>query len=332
MEIMAQNCRISHATIARALRISKDTVTYKLNALEQDGFLGQYMAFVDARKLGFTRYHFLLKFQAGIADRKLMYEKVISHPAVMWMNTFIGRFDLQIIVDAKDGFHLDAIREELFALCDHKVQEYEMLMHVCDLEFTQLNPVLDLQTGFERKDDASFGRSMTTRNFPVSKSFDRYPITALEVELLKALADNPKASLIDLGKQVGVDRSTVKKHMARLIEHGVLLGCLGIPNMSQLGFVTYYLLVRVVQDTPLAVLRKPFEKLQNIFYAGKMIGDHDMILYLNARNPDELYSSIELFKKAIEEHIIHYDLLVQDKVYYWRQFTPGIYAELGKRF
>jgi len=88
--------------------------------------------------------------------------------------------------------------------------------------------------------------------------------------------------------------------------------------------------VRVNQGTALNVLKKPFSKLQNIFYAGKMIGDYDMILYLNARNPQELNSSIELFKSEIESHIIHYDLLVQDKVHYWRQFTEGIYEYLIK--
>lgn len=73
------------------------------------------------------------------------------------------------------------------------------------------------------------------------------------------------------------------------------------------------------------ILRKPFEKLQNIFYAGRMVGDYDMILYLNARSPEELNKSIELFKKEMSNKIIHYELLVQDKVHYWRQFTKGIY-------
>ena len=73
--------------------------------------------------------------------------------------------------------------------------------------------------------------------------------------------------------------------------------------------------------------------LQNIFYAGKMIGDYDMILYLNARNPDELNSSIELFRSKIEKYIVHYDLLVQDKVLFWKQFNSGIYEDLidGKK-
>ena len=59
-----------------------------------------------------------------------------------------------------------------------------------------------------------------------------------------------------------------------------------------------------------------------------MLGDYDMILYLNARNPQELNDSIELFKRDIGPYVIHYDLLVQDRVHHWRQFSSGIYKQL----
>jgi len=110
----------------------------------------------------------------------------------------------------------------------------------------------------------------------------------------------------------------------------VFLSCSfgGIPNLSKLGFVTYYLLVRLSQDTPLEVRKKPFLKLSNIFYAGNMLGDYDMILYLNARTPEELNTSIGLFRSEIEKYLINYELLVQDKVHHWRQFSKGIYETL----
>lgn len=331
MEIMAQNCRVPHKTIAQALHVSKDTITYKIKRLEKTNYLKQYVLFIDARKLGFTRYHILLKFDAGIKDKQVIYNKITKHPYVMWLNSFIGRFDIQIIIDATDGFHLNIIREELFALCDHKIKEYIILTHLSDLEFTQLNPVLDLGTTFQKKLDHSFSSVLTTRKFPVSYYFEKYIPTAIEANILKLLADNPKQPLIEIGRKLNIDRNTVKKRILHLIEKKIILNFGGIPNLSKQGFVTYYLLVRIEQETPLEILKKPFVKLQNIFYAGRMMGDYDIILYLNARNPEELNSSIELFKSEIEDYISHYDLLVQDKIHYWRQFTSGIYTALLHR-
>jgi len=328
LELLAQNCRIPHTTIAQALNISKDTVKYRIARLEQTNLIKQYLLFIDARRLGFTRYHLLIRFNAGIKNKHKLYSQLSKHKFVMWINSFIGRYDLQIIVDAKEGFHLNQIKEELFAICKNKIKEYSVLTHTSDFEFTQLNPILDLQTKFKKKADHSFSSLLTTKNFPVSPTFKTYSPNKAEANILKLLADNPQAQLTHISKKLNLDRSTVKKRITNLIQNKIFLNFGGIPNLSKLGFVTYYLLVRVTQDTPLEVLKTPFKKLQNIFYAGKMMGDYDLILYLNARTPDELNSSIELFKSEIEEHIVHYDLLVQDKVYHWKQFTQGIYEEL----
>ncbi|MFT7615414.1 MAG: DNA-binding Lrp family transcriptional regulator [Candidatus Woesearchaeota archaeon] len=328
MELYAQNCRIPHTTIAQALKVSKDTVSYKIKHLEQSEFIKDYVLFIDARKLGFTRYHLLIKLDAGIVDKQEIYKKLANHKYVMWVNSFIGRYDMQIIVDATDSFHLNTIREELFDLCGNKIKEYFILTHLSDLEFTQLNPVLDLKTKFQRKSDHSFSSSVTTRKFPVSAKFEKYTATKTDSNILKLLADNPRESLITIGKKLKIDRNTVKKKITSLIKNKVILNFGGIPNLSKQGFVTYYLLVRIEQETPLEILKKPFAKLQNIFYAGKMLGNYDLILYLHARTPQELNESIELFKSEIENYIVHYDLLVQDKVHHWRQFSPGIYENL----
>jgi len=331
MEILAQNCRMPHTTIAQTLRISKDTVAYRIKSLEDSGFLKQYVLFVDARTLGFTRYHILIKFDAGINDKETLYKKISEHKFVMWINTFIGRFDIQIIVDAKDGFQLNKIKEELFQYCENKVKEYIVLTHLCDLEFTNLNPTINLKTNFKKKSDYSFSSLICTKNFPVKMYFDHYSPDKTETKILNILAQNPKESLIEIGRKLNIDRLTVKKKITSLINNKVILNFGGITNHSKQGFVTYYLLVRVEQSTPISTLKKPFEKLQNIFYAGKMLGDYDMILYLNARTPEELNSSIELFKESIDKYIIHYDLLVQDKVHHWQQFTKGIYEDLLSR-
>ncbi len=191
--------------------------------------------------------------------------------------------------------------------------------------------MLDLHTKFVKKLDHSFAAVLTTRSFPVGSSFEKYAPTTVECDILKILADNPKESLLSISRKLNINRSTVKSRILHLIQKKIIINFGGIPNLSQLGFVTYYLLVRVKQQTQLEELKKPFSKLQNIFYAGKMIGSYDMILYLNARTPQELNQSIELFKEEIEDSILEYDLLVQDKVHYWRQFSKGIYETIKKQ-
>jgi len=328
MEMLAQNCRLSHVTMGKALKLSKDAVAYRLHNLESNGWISQYMLFIDARRLGFTRHHILLRLESTIRAKRQIIDRICANSFVMWVNSFIGRYDIQIIVDATDGFHLNQIKEDLLQRCSHQVQEYTILTHLSDLEFTQLNPVLNLGTQFNRLSDASFSGALTTRKFPVDVDFEVYEPSLLEIKVLKILADNPRSTLLDVARLANCDRQTAKSRILNLIKRKIILNFGGIPSLNKLGFVTYYLLVRIRQDTPLKSLKRPFNQLRNIFYAGRMLGDSDLILYLNARSPQELNDSIELFRSDLGEHIQHYELLVQDKVHYWRQFTPGILDHL----
>ncbi|MDO8563909.1 MAG: winged helix-turn-helix transcriptional regulator [Nanoarchaeota archaeon] len=329
MEILAQNCRIPLTTIAKATHISKDAVAHRIDQLEKSNFIKQYILFIDARKIGFTRYHLLIRFKEGNFEIEQLYDKIIKHPSVMWMNTFIGKFDMQIIVDARDGFNFNKIREELFNICHGKIKDYTVLTHLSDLEFTQLNPVLDFKTKFAKKEDFSFSNTLSTKKFPVDIDFKSVNIDKIDADILQCLADNPKESLIEIGRKLKIDRLTVKKHISKLINDKIILNFGAIPNLSKLGFVTYYLLVRLSQETPSEIRKKPFLQLTNIFYAGNMVGDYDMILYLNARSPDELNTSIKLFRKDLQQYLVSYDILVQDKVHHWRQFSNGVYNSLN---
>ena len=331
MEILAQNCRIPHSVLGRALGVSKDTVTYRIRQLEEAGLISEYVLFIDVRKFGLARNHLLVQFESGSAKTSDIIQGFTKNDFVMWINTFVGKYDVQIIVDAVNGFHLNEIKEELFNLCKRKIMNYSILTCLFDLEFTQLNPHLDLGTSFEKKEDGSFSNLLSSPHFPVAQQFDRYNVDALEIEILRVLADDPRKSLTTISQMVGCDRQTVKKKLVRLIEKGVILSFGAIPNVSKLGYVTYYLLVRVLQDTPQEILRKPFRKLRNIFYAAKMTGDYDMVLYLNARTPQELNGSIERVNADLGSYLLNYDLLVQDRVYYWKQFTPGLYSHLRQK-
>lgn len=330
LEVLAQNCRISYAELGRALKLSKDTVVNRIRRLEEAQVISQYQLFIDARKLGFTRFHLLVQLQVNSRLEEYI-SRVCNHPSVMWVNSFVGLYDFQVIVDAVDGFQLNQIKEELFSFCDNKVRNFIVLTHLADLEFTQLNPILNFKTAFNKQSDQSFSAELTTRRFPVDQNFDRVSVNRLDLDVLKLLADNPRASLIALSEEIGCERQTIRRRILRLINDGVILNFGAIPNISILGFFTYYILVRLDQNLTLEEMKRPFLELNNIFYAGRMIGEYDMIVYLNARNPQELNKSIHSFRSKLRGRILGYDLMIQDKVFYWRQFTNGIYRILRER-
>ena len=331
LEFLARNCRISDTAIASALQVSKDTVAHRITAMERSGLIQGYVLFVDARRLGFTRYHILIRFEGDVKNHAAIYARLRQVPFLMWLNTFIGRYDLQVIVDAMDAFNLNQIRDSVFRACHHRIKDYSILSCMHDLEFTHFSPTVERAAPFERRDDSSFSNLLAPRSFPAQAAFTAVTLNRRQIQILQALADDPRSTLTAVAQKVDCDRQTVRVHIESMIRQKVILNFGCIPNLAAQGFVTYYLLVRIDQSSPEQVFHRPFDKLRNVFYAGRMIGDYDMIVYLNARSPQELKRSIEVFRSALGEHLLHYDLLVQDEVHYWRQFVPGIYAALMKK-
>lgn len=331
MEILAQNCRIPHATIAEAVKLSKDAVAYRIKKLEREDYITQYILFIDPRRLGFTRYQILIQFDADTDNKEEIYDELKKLPFVLWMNTFIGRYDLQVIVDARDSFHLKNQLDEIFKLCKYKIREHTVLTTIQEIEFSNLNPEINLKTQFKKKSDHSFSDRLTTKNFAYGLDFKPFKFSQLDLELMKLLADNPKTSLFDLANKLKIDRKTVKKRISNLIENKVITNFGGINNPTKFGYVTYALFTRILPETPTDLLKKPFEKLNNIFFAARMMGDYDFIFYLYAKTPEELNDTLEKFKKTIGKYIIYLDLFIQDRILSWRQYTKGIYEDLEKR-
>lgn len=312
MEILTHNCRTSTATIAKAMKLSKDAVKYRIRKLqEEEHYLGNILL-IDTRRLGYTRYQLLIQFDAEIKDKKEIYQKLAKHPYNLWTNTFIGAYDIQIVIDAKNAFELQKMKEEIFALCNHKIRKHTTLTTIKEIEFTQVNPDLDIGTKIELKNNYSFSKLITKKRITNEPTFTHYTPTRKEIETLGALAKDPQASLIDIGEQVNIDRKTVKKHITTLIEKRIITHFSGIPNTQKMGYITYALFTKLAENTPKEVLYQPSEKLNNVFFAAKMDGEYDFIFYLNAKNPQELLQTIDTFKQTIGNYIQHTDLFIMD--------------------
>ena len=331
MEILAHNCRISDAAVSDSVHLSKDAVNSRIRKLESEKYILDYLLFIDSRRLGYTRYQLLLQLNSEIHDKEIIYKKLKDLPFVIWINTFLGRYDLQIIVDAKDEFHLNELRQKIFHICSNKVRDHKILICLSEFEFTNLNPEIEQKTKFKKKNDYSFSLLAGKSNFAGGREYKLSKINYLDVELLKLLSDNPKVSLVELSNKLKIDRKTVRKKIIKLIQEVVISSFATIINPTKFGYVTYALYARIIQNTSDEVLKKPLEKLKNIFFAARMMGDYDFIFYLYAKSPEELNKTLEEFKKGIGNNLVFFDLFIQDKVLFWKHYTEGMHQDLKEK-
>ena len=144
------------------------------------------------------------------------------------------------------------------------------------------------------------------------------------------LASNPRSGLTDLAQKVDCDRQTVRRRILKLISQKVILNFgIGI-NHEMLGYVAYHLLFRLKPNTPKALLEKVFRGSKQFFYTGLVVGAYDLSVYLYAKSPAELAAVIKNIRNSFGHYIVNYDLLIWERVHFWKQFSSAA-AEVLKR-
>jgi DNA-binding Lrp family transcriptional regulator len=328
LEILTKNSRISASTIAKALNLSKNSIINRISSLQKQGFYKKDMLIIDSRVFGYTIYQIFIQLDSEIENKEEILNNIKNHDRVIWSNTFIGVYNLQIIVDAKNTRDFTRIKEEIFDLCENKIKKYTTLTHVYDIEFSQLNPEIIFNTKFPNKDDFSFSNILAEKDILKQKKVQDYSLSRIDIEILKELSKNPKIQLNDLADKLKIDWKTVKKKIKNLIDKKVISAFTTLLDTSKFGYIMYTMMVKLKPNTSDSILKKSFEKLNNIFYSARFFGEYDLLIYLYSKNPEELNKTISEFEKNMGSNITETQLLITDKILNWKQFTDGLYNEL----
>ncbi|GAA2810295.1 Lrp/AsnC family transcriptional regulator [Mycolicibacterium pallens] len=114
-------------------------------------------------------------------------------------------------------------------------------------------------------------------------------IDALDAKILRALADDPRATVMALADRTGLSRNTVQARWSKLESQGVLRSFERRIDPAALGFpLTAFILTRVIQRK-LAPIAAALGKVPEVVEVHGLGGVTDMLIHVVARDADDLY-------------------------------------------
>lgn len=330
LSCQAQNCRLSHSSLAKITKVSPHTVQARLKRLELAGLIRQYALIVDLRSLGFTRHHILLRFDHSATDIHSLCREIAKAPSVEWIPSYIGAFDTQVIVDSHSDLPLHDILADLFSRIPCRISEYSIFTDEEDLEFKHQLPGMSSLNLSNISDDAAFLTESSASSFPAKRKVNPYKISKLEVNILEQLSAEPRMGMSELAERAHCDRVTARRKVLGLLQAGIILNFgAGFDHLA-LGFHAYHLLFRLQTSAPRETIRQTFLRQPGVFYAGLVRGSYDLSLYIYAKGPSELMALVTKIRKAFGKHITRYDLLLYDTVHHWRHVSDAVLAVLRR--
>jgi DNA-binding Lrp family transcriptional regulator len=102
-------------------------------------------------------------------------------------------------------------------------------------------------------------------------------LDAVDLDLLTALADDPKASLVALADRLGVARNTVYARMARLEEAGAFLSFERRINPETLGYPITAFISVTTRQKELSRIVGELERVPEVVQAHGMSGSADLV-------------------------------------------------------
>ncbi|APE18801.1 Lrp/AsnC family transcriptional regulator [Mycolicibacterium pallens] len=112
---------------------------------------------------------------------------------------------------------------------------------------------------------------------------------ALDAKILRALADDPRATVMALADRTGLSRNTVQARWSKLESQGVLRSFERRIDPAALGFpLTAFILTRVIQRK-LAPIAAALGKVPEVVEVHGLGGVTDMLIHVVARDADDLY-------------------------------------------
>ncbi len=113
----------------------------------------------------------------------------------------------------------------------------------------------------------------------------------VDLELLAALADDPRATVVALADRLGLSRNTVQARMARLDKAGVFLSYERAISSSALGFPLEAVLSVTVRQADLPRIAEALERVPEIVQAYGLSGQIVLLVHVACRDTQHLFDT-----------------------------------------
>lgn len=201
IKILLKDSRTKHSDIAKAVKISKGRVGYRIKKLIEQGIILGYKINFNYQQLGYTKYTLLIKLQKTSEKIRDEYVKRLkTHEALIWIGTTFSQHDFRVVLIAKDIYQLKKHIDDIHILLDHNIANVETL--------TRINKLYGRQHALTHTQDAQECKSDI--------------LDEKDWKIIQEFAKKPDATYREVGSNLGVTGEDVKYRFKKIMSSGVI--------------------------------------------------------------------------------------------------------------
>jgi len=288
--------RRSYAEIGRRIQVSKQSVSYAVNSMQEENTIKSFYPLIDYSKLGFTAFIVLLRLENySESSLKRLREEVDSSPMIAWIDTVSGGWDIATYFVAPNASKFNKKFKVLLSNLSDEVKNYEVMSSVVIHEMGR-KYLRDYSLEDEIEDKVIGGDRQVVK---LDETMHR---------ILQQLNKNPKKPSVKIAQQCDVTAKTVADRISDLREKKLIRAVRPVIGIKETTVNSKLVFLKLdAQEAQKEDKLKGYcDKHSNVVQLIKLLGKYDMVLRIEA-DDRKLENVINNIRESFGDIIREYD-------------------------
>jgi DNA-binding Lrp family transcriptional regulator len=300
------NGRLSTTAVAKALKLSREMVDYRIKQMHKRGLLTGVTTLVNVKRLGHIKHILYLRLHDFTKEKEEeLVEKFRSHKNITWVASCGGGWDMGLLTSSSNMEEFSNVFSHITSSCKQHLGDYLILGEIKEgyagrgLLSDNFTPkVVD-------REGIAFQRAFKEK----APSKDVIKLKPVEKEVLKTLIEEPLISMTDLAAKTGISVPTAKDVVTHLIKEEVVFGFMPMLSYSKLGYHWHMTFLRFNECSPSDERRliEYFHQHPNILWYIKTVGPWNMTISVFAKDATHYREILNGLRKEFSTVIKDYD-------------------------
>jgi len=289
------NSRQTYKEIAKKIRLSKDSIAYRIKRLQDLGIIKQFQTIINVGKLGLISFRLYLKFENTTPEKE---EEIIQflkkQKIVTWIVSIDGNYDLGMWIVAKSIKEVNNLWTELLNKYNNYFDEKNLTI------FTKVSYFP--RTYF-------LDNKLNNQEYIFITEPEEIKLTKKDIDILKLLASDSRMSVVDISQKLKITAKTVVARIKMLEKNKIIIGYRTMFDLEKLGYEYYKVHMNLHNTTneKQKSLRQYIKQHPNIIYDNEVLGGDDIEIEIQVKNSIELRNILKDIKTKYSDIIKNYN-------------------------
>lgn len=292
------NSRQSYQEIAKKVGLSKDSVIYRINKLQEAGMIKQFHTVIDVGKLGFNSYRLYLKLQNTTPKKEAeIIDFLKKQKIVTWVVSIDGEYDLGMWILTKSLKEMNFLWKELLKKYRDFIEKRWLTI------FTKVSY-------FPRTYILEQKRNRQELVF-ITES-DEIKLDETDIQILKLLAPNSRISILELSEKLKITPKTITSRIKQLEKKKVIIGYRTMFDLEKIGhqYFKIHFNLHNLNEEKEKQFRSYLRQNPNVTYDNEVLGGDDIEIEVQLQTIQDLRNFLEEIKNQFADIIRNYKYLL----------------------